>query len=170
MNPKNHSYIKKGFTLIELLVVIAIVGLLSVIAVASFQNSQAKARDAQRKHDIEQIRSALEIYLDKYGTYPSEDWCDSSLGSCSASCPCSGSDWDYSANRIAGSFRNAEFFQNTPKDPTNSTTYYYSYEPCCNQCCAGDPCIRSCTGNCCEYSLTARLEGGGNFTVTGSEN
>lgn len=156
---------RKGFTLIELLVVIAIIGLLSTLAVAGYNNSRKKARDAIRKHDINQIQSALEMYWDKYATYPSEDWCDSSIGSCgSPGCPCSGNDWSYAANRIAGSLKNAGFLQNTPKDPTNNTTYYYSYEPDCNQGQCPSP------KGCCYYNLTAHLEGGGNLTVIGGPN
>ena len=60
----------KGFTLIELLVVIAILGLLATIGIGSFQSSQIKGRDAQRKHDLGQIQKALEMYYNDYKAYP----------------------------------------------------------------------------------------------------
>lgn len=50
----------KGFTLIELLVVIAIIAILSVIGFAVVTNSTSRARDTQRKADINTIADALE--------------------------------------------------------------------------------------------------------------
>ncbi len=63
---------KKGFTLLELLVVISLIGLLTTIAVVSFQGTNQRARDGKRKADLEQIRTALEISRSNSGTntYP----------------------------------------------------------------------------------------------------
>lgn len=61
---------KKGFTLIELLVVIAIIGLLATIAVVALSNSRARARDARRLGDIKQIQTALQLYYNEQGGYP----------------------------------------------------------------------------------------------------
>lgn len=62
---------KNGFTLIELLVVIAILGILATVGLGSFQSSQMKGRDAQRKHDLSQISKALEMYYNDEGKYTS---------------------------------------------------------------------------------------------------
>ncbi len=63
---------KKGFTLVELLIVIGIIGVLAgmVIAVLNPRHFQAKSRDAKRKADLEQVRSALEMYRADNGNYP----------------------------------------------------------------------------------------------------
>ena len=99
--------IKKGFTLVELLVVIAIIGILAgtVIAVINPAHFRAKARDGTRKSDLEQIRSALEMYRadNKYGIYPG--------GNGEAEGVLSGALSDY--------------LSNFPSDP-GSYRYYYS--------------------------------------------
>jgi len=59
-----------GFTLIELLVAIAILGILATVGLGSFQSSQMKSRDAQRKSDLSQIQKALEMYYNDNGKYP----------------------------------------------------------------------------------------------------
>lgn len=53
---------KKGFTLIELLVVIIILGTLAALLVANFMSARERARDAQRRQDLKQIKMALEMY------------------------------------------------------------------------------------------------------------
>ncbi len=61
---------KKGFSLIELLVVIGIIASIVGFAAVSYSTVNRKARDTKRKGDMEQIRSALEIYRTDIGYYP----------------------------------------------------------------------------------------------------
>lgn len=75
----------KGFTLIELLVVVAIIGLLSSVVLASLNSARGKARDAKRKQDMVQIRTALELYYHDYGSYPlayGGGWAGYSVNNC----------------------------------------------------------------------------------------
>lgn len=53
---------KKGFTLIELLVVISIIAILITLVTATLTTAQAKARDSQRKTDLDALQKAMEIY------------------------------------------------------------------------------------------------------------
>lgn len=61
---------KKGFTLIELLIVIAIIGVLATLLMVNFVGVRQRARDAQRKSDLRQMQSALELYRADNGNYP----------------------------------------------------------------------------------------------------
>lgn len=61
---------KQGFTLIELLVVISIIAILSAFLMANFIGVRQRGRDAERKSDLRQIQSALELYRADNGKYP----------------------------------------------------------------------------------------------------
>ncbi len=55
--------------MVELLVVIAIIGILSTLLLLQLNVARQKARDAKRVADVNQIRSALELYYDDNGYY-----------------------------------------------------------------------------------------------------
>ena len=64
---------QRAFTLIELLVVIAIIGLLATLSVIALGNSRAKARDAKRVADVKQVQTALELFFNDNGRYPTNN-------------------------------------------------------------------------------------------------
>ena len=142
-----------GFTLIELLVVIAIIGILSSVVLASLNGARVKARDAQRKATMKQVQMALEMYYDEHNRYPGEVWCDSSIGACGHSCPCSDSGgWDTNSTfykQIVG----GGYISQLALDPINNTSYYYYWEPT-NDGAQG-------------YFFRATLENGGTWGVCG---
>ena len=137
----NHE---KGFTLVELLVVISIIGLLSSIVLTSVNSARAKARDARRIADLNQIRTALEFYFDANGFYPQSDcgW------------DCNGYRYSYtpsSWDALATDLR--PYIPTLPKDPTNSACPPW-----------GVGCLSYTYGNVgrnsqrVQYDLTAHLE------------
>ena len=63
--------LKSGFTLLELLVVIAMMGILAAIVITYAQESGQQGRDAKRQSDIRALQSAIELYKNRYGRYPS---------------------------------------------------------------------------------------------------
>ena len=61
---------KKGFTLIELLVVISVIGLLTALIMVNFNAARERARDVQRKSDLDQVKKALRMYYNDSALYP----------------------------------------------------------------------------------------------------
>ncbi len=108
----------KGFTLVELLVVISILGVLATIALGSFRSSQARGRDAERKSDLKQIVSSLELYYADHGKYPVS--VSGSIGGCPSTSQ-SACTWG------SGQFTDTKtvYFKVIPKDPLSAYSYYY---------------------------------------------
>lgn len=63
-------YKERGFTLVELLVTMTIMAVLISLALVSYQGARRSARDGKRKAELEEIRSALEMYRADEGIYP----------------------------------------------------------------------------------------------------
>jgi type IV pilus assembly protein PilA len=61
---------EQGFTLIELLIVAATISILATIAIAVFQNIQARARIGKAQGDVRSVASAVSMYVAHYGTLP----------------------------------------------------------------------------------------------------
>lgn len=97
----------KGFTLIELLTVISIIGVLTGLLTVSFLGVRVRGRDAQRKSDIKQIQSALELYRADNDTYPTT----SPITSCGA----------------AFSSGATSYMTKVPCDPQSGGAYYYFF-------------------------------------------
>jgi general secretion pathway protein G len=94
----------KGFTLIELLIVVAIIGVLATLLMVNFVGVRQRARDAQRKSDLKQIQSALEIYRSDQGAYPT------TFPNCSTSL-------------MSPDCSTTTYMQKVPGDPLGSTYY-----------------------------------------------
>lgn len=99
----------KGFTLVELLVSIAVMGIVATgsLVMINPAGQLQKGRDAKRKADLQQIRSALELYRSDNGSYPS-------------SLPACGSALTYSGTT---------YLKSVPCDPKSSEGRTYDYRP-----------------------------------------
>lgn len=102
----------QGFTLVELLVVIAILSILLLMAIFILDpiTQLNKARDAQRKQDLTQIRNALDTYYNDNNCYP-------------AAVPF-GNEWKVG---------DTVYMKKVPQDPgpytcSNGSCYYYNYQ------------------------------------------
>ena len=62
---------KKAFTLVEMLIVVIIIGILMAALLPRLKGAQERARDTARKANLSQISTALEMYFNDNGIYPS---------------------------------------------------------------------------------------------------
>lgn len=147
---------KRGFTLIEILVVVAIFAALMAMGGMAFITAMKRSRNARRAADIQEIRTALEMYRTDKGYYPRDivagDSCDASISAgyvtpvCSASTL--GASWPTNNNGVSEQLEDNEYMADgtMPKDPLNTTLYYYSYV-------VADGCGISSNPKCMDYEL-----------------
>lgn len=61
---------KDAFSLIELLVAIAVIATIIGLALPNFLGARSRARDARRKGELNQLKTALQLYYNDYKVYP----------------------------------------------------------------------------------------------------
>lgn len=59
-----------GFTLVELLVVVSIMGILATLIIANVTGGRSKASDSKIKSELEQLKTAMQLYYNDYQEYP----------------------------------------------------------------------------------------------------
>lgn len=119
---------EEGFTLIELLVVIGIIGLLASIVMVSLNSARIKVRDTRRLMDMDNIVTALYLYYNQIGHFPT-----SGNGGEVADEDCSG--WDVgftdSSDTFIKALQTAGVMPKVPGDPSFNLTCggyrYFSY-------------------------------------------
>lgn len=152
-----------GFTIVELLIVIVVIGILAAIVITTFVGVQKRARDSERKTDLNSMSSQIEVYFADSGKYPTL------------------------ANMNDGGFRSTSLKglkAEALADPSNagvqsltatvpgasSTTRQYSYVVGPAGC-DNDPALG---GDCTSFTLEANLENdaspAANHVVTGANN
>lgn len=123
----------RGFTLIELLTVIAIIGILMGFLTVNFIGVRQRSRDAQRKSDLRQIQSALELYRSDNDAYPTE---------LATSVDCVSPGTQFTGGGTL-------YMQRIPCDPQQAAVYSYILSPV------------SSLANCSQYQLAACVENTG---------
>ena len=110
---------KTGFTLIELLVVITIIGMLATLLLYNFNDARLRTRDAQRKSDLRQIKSALSIYYSVWEEYPIHNTDYDIVGCGDGETPtvCT---WGEAWTR-----EGEVYIKPLPNDPLSDQSYYY---------------------------------------------
>ena len=145
MTKKNNLSLSRGFTLIELLVALTVIAVLVALGLNSYQGARKVARDSKRKADLEQIRSALEIYRTDCRTYPASV---TPGGKLDGSGICAGN----------------TYMDPVPNDPISTYTYGYSssganvYALCASLEVGSPAAATGCGGGCgagtCNYKVT----------------
>lgn len=118
--------------MIELLVVISVIGILSSFVVTSLNSARAKARDALRKADMSQLRTALDLYYDDHARYPiCNHWENDSPFGATADAIGSGCYTGQLKSALTSGLR--PYLAGMPKDPSNElndsdlNVFFYRY-------------------------------------------
>lgn len=106
--PRDKS--KRGFTVIELLVVIAIIATVGSFAFVQFSSYRARARDAEREREIQELQKALTLYVTNARVFPI------------AAGPITGTD------DLSLALLNAGVLPAIPRDPLESGSSVYAYD------------------------------------------
>lgn len=146
---------QQGFTIVELLIVIVVIGILAALVITTFTGIQQKARDTERTTDIKAIHGQVEAYYAQNTKYPTLT-------------DINNADWRNGTPTTPGNMKGLD--AEALKDPkgsaqtlvTTAVLGAYGYNVTASD---GSACDNS-TKDCTQYTLTAKLETGGETTKT----
>lgn len=153
-----------GFTIVELLIVIVVIGILAAIVITTFTGVQKRARDSERKSDLQALSSQMEVYFADNSKYPT-------LANMNDSAWRSANLKGLKAEALADPSAPGTQSLAATAPAADSATYTYSYIPLTD----ADAACDNTTGNeCVKYTLEANLENDAspavNHKVNGSNN
>ena len=150
MIKKNTKINKRGFTLMELLIVIGVLAILATSATLVLNPAELlkQARDSTRISDLSTLNNALSLYVTNVSS-PDMDGSAGAAGTCAVNCfthisgtaaNCGGRNVGASTSTPSRTVDNVGWIpvtftdipggaplSNVPVDPTNSTSYFYSF-------------------------------------------
>ena len=133
-----------GFTIVELLIVIVVIGILAALVITTYNGIQQKARDTERKTDINAIHGQVEAYQAQNGKYPT-------LANVN--------DATFRSNNMKGldpsALQDPKGTAQTLVGTPGADNYAYQVSP--------NGCDNGAGGDCTSYVLTATLEAGGTY-------
>ena len=105
---------RKGFSLTELMIVMSIVSTTATLAGAQMDDILPMARDAQRKANIKQVQTALNIYYNDHEQYPISETNEPTV---------------QGYQMIKGVLESADetYVPEMPHDPLNTDQYVFKY-------------------------------------------
>ena len=106
----------KGFSLIEIITAVSIISLVATMSTEQMDNLIPTARDAQRKANIHQIQTALNIYYNDHGEYPS-----------SLTAAPTQESWEKVKTALEGEDPLTSYMPEVPVDPLNTDHYVFKY-------------------------------------------
>lgn len=103
---------QKGFSLTELMITVSIISTIGTVSAAKLDSSLSAARDANRKMNIRQVQTSLELYYDDNLSYPvyQED---------------SQKSWEILKSALANPEK--QYISELPNDPLNKDKYVFKY-------------------------------------------
>jgi len=104
----------QGFSLTEIMITISIIGSVATLAGAKMDDVLPMARDAQRKANVRQVQTALNIYYDDHGQYP-----------ISRSVEPTAADWQLIKKVLESS--DQTYMPEVPSDPLATDQYVFKY-------------------------------------------
>jgi len=114
--------LKRGFTLIELLVVVSIIAMLTALIMVNFNAARERARDVQRKSDLDNVKKALRMYYNDNGKYPTNS-VDNKIVGCGTGASPAACNWGSGWTR-----QTMTYMKILPQDPIQGQTYSYQQQ------------------------------------------
>lgn len=105
---------ERGFSLTELMIAVSIIGSVGTLAGAKIDDILPMARDAQRKANIHQVQTALNLYYDDNGQYPISNSAEPTI-----------TGWQMIKDRLESSAN--MYVPEMPRDPLDTDQHIFKY-------------------------------------------